>query len=248
MKHVSAKCRIASRLAALLMFITVSVSNAGAQQLWLNAEARAPITKALRASVELEHRSRDGFGATSRWSAAAALSYKVAPWLRASASYKFIYGREAAHTTRKGNFIPAYWEKAHRFQLGLTGSLRLGKFGLSLREAYQMTHTPGFSVEKWGANGFRKDDEVIAASTRHLLRSRLQAEYKHCKKALLTPFASIEVYNDFSDGFSLRKMRYTIGTDIRINKRNSLSAFYRFVDRRNSDNTNVIGVGYSFKL
>ena len=83
---------------------------------------------------------------------------------------------------------------------------------------------------------------------RQILRSRIQAEYKHKKKCLVTPFASVELYSDLADGFASSKVRYTAGADFRIDKHNSLSAFYRFVDRIHSRNTNVIGIGYCYKL
>lgn len=234
-----------------ICFVAALLLTAGtlhAQELWLSAEGRANITKALRANIEMEHRSRDGFGATSRWSAAAGLSYKCLPWLRAGISYKFIYNRDGAKYTRKGNYIPAYWQSGHRLQVSATGSLTLGKFDLSLREAYQFTHFPGQSVDKFGSDGYQKDDEVIESENRQILRSRIQAEYKHKKKCLVTPFASVELYSDLADGFASSKVRYTAGADFRIDKHNSLSAFYRFVDRIHSRNTNVIGIGYCYKL
>lgn len=222
--------------------------SANAQELWLSAQGRANITKALRADIEMEHRSRDGFDATSRWSAEAALSYKCLPWLRAGVSYKFLYNRDGGKSTKKGNYIPAYWQTGHRVQVTATGSWTVGKFELSVREAYQFTRFPGQSVDKFSASGIQKDDEIIDAESRHILRSRGQVEYKHKKKSLLTPFVSFEIYNDLSGGFASTKKRYTAGTDIRIDKHNSLSVFYRFIDRTSGRNTNAIGVGYSFKL
>ncbi|MBO4994653.1 MAG: DUF2490 domain-containing protein [Muribaculaceae bacterium] len=221
---------------------------AAAQELWLSAEGRTNITNKLRANIEMEHRSRDGFDATSRWSASAGLSYKCLPWLRTGVSYKFLYNRDGGKTTKKGNYIPYYWQQGHRAQINVTGSMNLGKFEVSLREAYQYTNFPGQSVEKLDEDGYPKDDEVIETENRHLMRSRLQLEYKHSKKRILTPYASVELYNNLSDGFASTKVRYTTGTEIGIDKHNSISVFYRFVDRVHSRNTNVIGVSYQYKL
>lgn len=237
-----------ARILLAFIAITVSAMTVSAQQLWLSAEGRMNITKRLRASVELEHRSREGFDATSRWSASAGVSYKVMPWLRAAASYKFIYDRDGNKTTKKGNHIPAYWQQGHRFQVSATGSLDVWKLSLSLREAYQFTHFPGQSVAKFDSDGQQKNDEIIETENKQFLRSRLQAEFKIRKKCRFTPFASVEIYNDLVRRFDTTKIRYTAGTDIRINKHNSLTAFYRFIDRMNSRNTKVIGIGYTFKL
>ncbi len=233
---------------ASAMLLMASVPGLKAQELWMSAEGRVNITKDLRADIEVEHRSKDQFEATSRWDASIGASYKCLPWLRVSASYKFLYDRDGNKTTRKGNFIPAYWQSGHRLQVSATGSLNLGKFGFSLREAYQFTHFTEQYVSKFSSSGAVKDDEFIEAENRNLLRSRLQAEYKYKKKALVTPYASIELYNDFDDGFSVRKIRYTAGADFRIDSHNSISVFYRFIDRSHSDNTNAIGISYQFKL
>lgn len=236
------------RILLITVLSVVSSVSAVAQELWLDAEAKLGITKRLKADIEVEHRSLDKFSATSRWSISAGLSYKLTSWLSASASYKFLRDYDDGKITKKGNIVDSYWQNANRFQIGLTGSKKFGKFELSLREAYQFTHFNSTYVPKYDSFGNPKDDEFIDGKSRNLLRSRVEAEYKHKKKCLVTPFASIEIYNDLSDGFSLRKVRYTAGADFRINKHNSISAYYRFIDRSQSSNSNVIGVSYKFKL
>lgn len=238
----------ATRKLLIAALSLLCAASAGAQELWLNAEAKYSITKKLKADIEIEHRSLDHFKATSRWSGSVALSYKLLPWLSASASYKFLRDYDEGKVTKKGNIVDTYWQYANRAQVALAGSLKLGKFELSLREAYQYTHFNSTYANKYDSFGNAKDDEYIEGKSRNLLRSRIEAEYKHKKKCLVTPFASIELYNDFSDSFSVRKVRYTAGADFRINKHNSISVFYRFVDRTNSSNSNVIGVSYQFKF
>lgn len=176
-----------SRIFLVFLIALFAGISANAQELWLSAQGRANITKALRADVEVEHRSRDGFDATSRWSAEAALSYKCLPWLRAGVSYKFLYNRDGGKSTKKGNYIPAYWQTGHRVQVMATGAWKVGKFELSVREAYQFTRFPGQTVEKFSAAGFQKDDEIIEAESRHILRSRGQVEYKHKRRVSLLP-------------------------------------------------------------
>lgn len=46
------------------------------------------------------------------------------------------------------------------------------------------------------------------------------------------------------------KKRVAVGSDYKLNKRHSLSAFYRYVNTADEDGSNghVIGVGYKFKL
>lgn len=82
-----------------------------------------------------------------------------------------------------------------------------------------------------------------------MLRSRLEAEY-NIRKSRFTPFASYELYNSLSSGFSRDKSRWTVGTDYKFNKRHSLSLFYRYIDTQDDDDpsTHIIGIGYKFKL
>lgn len=238
------------KIAECLFVILAALSSiaASSQELWLSAEGRYSLTKRLRIDVEAEHRSSDGFAATSRWSAGVGVGYKTLSWLKTDISYKFIDDRNGGETTRKGNFIPAYWQPRHRLQASLTGSFKVGKVELSLREAYQFTHRKSQYVAKFDSDGDPKDDEHITSKNRQLLRSRLEGEFHLKKKARFTPYASIELYNDVAYGFGFEKVRYTLGTDFRINKRNSLNIFYRFIDRHGEDNTNVVGLGYAFKL
>lgn len=236
------------RILLIIVFSLVCSASVTAQELWLDAEAKFNLTKKLKADIEVEHRSREHFAATSRWSGCVGLSYKLMSWLSASASYKFFRDYDDGKITKKGNIVNPYWQYANRLQVSLTGSLKVKKFELSLREAYQFTHFNSTYTKKYDGFGNPKDDEFIDGEDRNVIRSRFQAEYKHKKKCLVTPFASIEIYNNPDNSFSIRKIRYTAGADFRINKHNSLSAYYRFIDRTHSSNSNVIGVSYQFKL
>ncbi len=226
-----------------------AASTLQAQQLWLSAGAQAGITRDLKATVELEHRSDDNFAATSRWDIDAGLSYRLAPWLRAGADYIFIYDREGNKTTKKGNYIPHYWEQAHRLQAKLTASHKLGAVELSLRETYQFTHSVGQTVPKFDDEGRPKKDEVIPSEDSQVLRSRLEAEYTISKKCRFEPFASVEVHNDLVSRFNLRQTRYTAGSKYKINRHNSISAFYRYIDRSDDKaGGHIFGLNYEFKL
>ena len=81
------------------------------------------------------------------------------------------------------------------------------------------------------------------------MRSRLQLEYDK-KHALLTPYASIELYNSWA----VEKIRYTVGTDLNLSKQHVLNVFYRYQNMKNVDdgdydpNMHYIGVGYKFKF
>ena len=81
------------------------------------------------------------------------------------------------------------------------------------------------------------------------LRSRFEISYDR-KRALLTPFTSIELYNSWS----IEKIRYNIGTDLRLSKQHNLSIYYRYQDMRQVDDEDYepdmhyLGVSYKFKF
>lgn len=237
-------------MAAAAVAVASTLGTASAQQLWLSAGAQKSLSKKLKASVELEHRSDDNFAATSRWSADAGLSYRITPWLKAGADYVYLLDREGNRTTKKGNYIPHYWEQGHRAQAKLTASYKIGPVELSLRETYQFTHTVGQTVNKFDQKGRPKDPEVIPSENDQVLRSRIQAEYTISKKCPLTPYASYEIYNDLVSRFNVDKQRYTVGAEYRLSRSHSVSAYYRYSDRPGTEGDvgSIIGAGYEFKF
>ena len=70
------------------------------------------------------------------------------------------------------------------------------------------------------------------------------------RMALLTPYASVELYNSWA----VEKIRYTIGTDINVTKSHAFNVFYRFQNMKNVEENeydpdmHYIGVGYKFKF
>ena len=89
----------------------------------------------------------------------------------------------------------------------------------------------------------------MEAKHKHVLRSRLEVEY-NIAKSKFTPYVSCELYNSLSDRFAVEKTRWTIGSSYKINKKNSVSLYYRYIANGDEDEEggHVIGVGYKFKL
>ena len=233
-------------LAALCI---VGASAPKAQSLWTSAEMKFGLAKNLSGYVEGEFRTLNKLDGVERWAATTGADYKMCRWLKMSASYTYMYRYHESSTTKKGNIVSGYWQPRHRAAFSLTGSYSFDRFTFSLRERYQYTYCTEQSAEKWdGDDGSKKADEVIEASHKHVLRSRLKAEY-NIRKSRFTPFATCELYNSFS-GFTLEKTRWTVGTEYKINKRHSVSAYYRYIDKSDDDDRDghVIGIGYSFKL
>jgi hypothetical protein len=235
------------KFTAAIVLAACSIVHASAQELWTDASIDCNITKKIKADFEVECRTTDALSDVARWSASAGLSYKLCKYLKAAAAYTFIYQHNGNEYDDDDTFIPYYWQPRQRLQASLTGSYKIGRLSLSLREAYQYTYhrervtVASYDVlaDEWTFN------KVTHAKHKAYIRSKLEAEY-NIRKCRFTPFASCELYNDISD-FNTSKVRYTIGTDYKINAKNSAHIFYRFIDGKNN-NSNVIGVGYTFKL
>jgi hypothetical protein len=232
---------------AALMLATCGITTASAQELWTSAAVGCNITKKLKADVEVDCRTTNALSNISRWSASAGLSYKICHYLKAGAAYTFIYQHNGNEYDDDDVYTPYYWQPRQRVTASLTGSYKIGRLSLSLREAFQYTYhrervtTASFDVlaNEWAL------DKTVHAKHKGYLRSKLEAEY-NIRKCRFTPFVSCEIYNNISD-FNTSKVRYTIGTEYKINSRNGVSLFYRYIDG-NNNNTNVVGVGYTFKL
>ncbi len=218
--------------------------------IWTSAEVEKRLFKGFDVFLEGEFRTRDGFGEVERWAATAGASYRITSYLKADASYTFIRSHPEERTTAKGNYIPSYWQSRHRISVSLTGTLKWNRLKFSLRERYQFTHRMSQYVAKYDSDRTTsKDDEEISSKSKNVLRSRLQVAWD-IKKSAFEPYASCELYNDMSDGWSLVKTRWTAGTEYKINKKHVLDFFYRYQNKADDDEANghAIGIGYKYKF
>lgn len=200
------------------------------------------------------------------------------PFLKADVGYTFMSMNYLGETTIKyeaedeGNPIPkhmnvddAYWAARHRFTASLTGSVKWGRFKFSLRERYQFTHRMRSycdreryyyfeSLKKWDyeLSDFEQPELLTdekKSKSDHKLRSRLAVSYD-IKKCPFEPFAEVEVYNELDNAFSYDKIRYTVGTEYKINKVHKLKLYYRYQDYADIDEVSghVLGIGYAFEF
>ena len=167
---------------------------------------------------------------------------------------------------RHKNVDSPYWYTRHRVTASLTGSVKWGRFKFSLRERYQFTHRMrsycdreryyyfGKPLYKWDyeLEDFGQPETLVdekKAKSDHKLRSRLSVSYD-IKQCPFEPFAEVEVYNELDNAFAYDKIRYTVGTDYKINKEHKLTLYYRYQDYADVDEVSghVLGVGYAFEF
>ena len=196
----------------------------------LSADITKRIIPGLNLSLEEDFRLRDNLSEVDRFSTTLELSYKPWKFLKLGGAYNLInYNHET-----KG------WEVRHRYYFFATGSYRINRFTVSLRERFQSTYRVGVKETSKRAN------------PKLYLRSRLEVEYdiRNCK---FEPFASVELYNTLNDpqGNKMNKLKYTAGSKYKLNKRNSLQLYYRYFNFKDDDEGNgkhMIGLGYSYKF
>ena len=247
-------------LATAMATATFAQSEGG---LLLGAEAEKKVNKQLSVGLTADFRTRNDFKTIDRWSVGLMADYKLTKWLKADAGYKLLdcNFREKVenYTSQAGNakmkWRPSYWGLRHRFHLSLTASHKFANnIKLSWRERWQYTYRPEATPDRYKLKLSDQtmtldDDYVRDAKSKHQLRTRFQVSYDK-KKALLTPFANVEFYNTLG----IEKIRYTVGTEVRLAKQHGLELFYRFQDMKHvsegeyDPDMHYVGMTYKLEL
>lgn len=251
---------VASILCSLSITPVMAQTESG---LLLSAGAEKKVDKKLSVGIEADYRTRNDFKTADRWSVGLGADYKLAKWLKADAGYTLLNTnfreKVAGYTSAKGNdkvkWRPSYWGTRHRLHASLTANRKVwGDLRLSLRERWQYTYRPSKAVERWKLDPADltkelDDDYVRSGKGKNQLRSRLQLSWDK-KRARFTPFASAEFYHSWA----IEKVRYSVGTDVRLSKQHELSVYYRFQDMHNIDeddydpDMHYLGIGYQLKF
>ncbi len=228
-----------NKLTTALFLFHFTLLTASAQcegGLLLGTEAEKKLNKQLSVSLEAELRTRNDFKTMDRWAVGLGAQYKLTNWLKADAGYKLLKTnfREDIDLKSSGaynHWRPSYWGIKHRFYASLAGSYKFSNnIKLELRERWQYTYRPEKTVERWDFDDETWENKVRAGKAKNQLRSRFEVSYDR-KRALFTPFASVELYNSWG----IEKIRYNIGTNLRLSKQHNLSIYYRFQDMKQVD-------------
>lgn len=242
---------------ALAPVSTYAQSEAG---LLLSVGAEKKLGKKLSLEIEADFRTRNDFKTIDRWSGGVSADYKFTKWLKGDAGYELLYdnnrerityNNDASGTvTGYNNWRPSYWGIRHRFSVSLTADRKVwGNLRLSLRERWQYTYRPEKETERWDFDNSKWETKLRGGRGKSKLRSRLQVEYDR-KGSVFKPYANAELYN----AWNVEKVRYTLGTDIKLSKQHSFNVFYRFQKMHNVDiddyepDMHYIGIGYQFKF
>ncbi len=248
--------RMYKTLLAVLVFmmsLPLMAQSEGGLLMELGAEKK--LSRKWSVGIEADLRTRNNFKTMDRWSVGFGAEYKLIKHIKLSAGYTLLSNnfRESISYNTSGsynNWRPSYWGIRHRLNASISGTYKFSNnIRVSLRERWQYTYRPEKTVTRWDFDNEQWEDKLRTGKGKNQLRSRLQVEYDK-KYALLTPYISAEMYN----AWKIEKIRYTIGTDIKLAPQHTLGVFYRFQNMYNVEDDDYdpdmhyIGVGYKFKF
>lgn len=200
------------------------------------------ISKGFHLETEAELRSGDNFSDIDRFQAGASLSYKLAPWLKASAGYVLLVNSKSSGD----------WVLRHRAYADLTGTFNAGDWRFALRERFLVTH---------------RDDGNFYQTAPNLmqLKTRLKISYRGFRG--VTPYGILEArtvlndpacsatwngksYSDYSfKGYTdtyFNRYRGGLGLEWKLDKKHSLD-FYGLLDYCYDKNLDVNAKGTKLK-
>ncbi len=149
----------------------------------------------------------------------AKLAYKPLKFLAVGANYRFIGNIKKDKST----------EYLHRFAFSTTFSKDFGRFKPAIRIMYS----------DYADDDESKDDKFMR------YKGKIEYDIAKCK---LTPFIGVEAFQQMSDS-KLYKMRYSVGADYKLFKKNYLGVSYKLdyyqLEYRNK---HIFSLGYKLKL
>lgn len=179
---------------------------------WTKVGIKAPIAEKLSATVDLELRTQDMVTKINTTRAHFILGYSFNKYFKVAAAYSPILSGSSV------------WK--HRYTIDATGSVKISKVSLSLRERWQQTFTDG------------------VADTR--LRSQLQA--KLSTNSIFKPYISVEPHLSLINKSGMPECRFTAGTDMAFDKHNSLQMFLVFTHQPKKNDHLNLGVTYYYSF
>lgn len=224
----------------------------------VSATVEKKLNKKASIGFETEFRSRNNLRTADRVSLGVNGEYKLHKWLKLDAGYQFLVDNneekitynvddDGEETISYNNWRPSYWGTRHRVFASVTGSYKIGRVSLSLRERWRYTYRPEHTTTRYDFDNEYWEDTQVKSKSSHVLRSRLKLNWD-IPKCKIDPWISAELFNDWS----LEKIRYSVGADYSLRKKHTFTVFYRYQDMRgaedNEHNIHDIGLSYKFKF
>lgn len=241
--------RLVRRLVALILIAQCSLISAYAGDdfgIWGEMRAEKGLGTRWGIGAEMEYRSRDNLTSSDRWGFGIDASYKLTPWLKATAGYVLLRDHNYKEYTDQSMYAD-YWGTRHRFNMTLTSSITWNQFTFSLRERWQYTYRPEKTAQRYYTDtGDDAGEKTYSGKGKNVWRNRIQVKMKLSNT--FRPYVNAESYV----ATSLEKMRYNVGTEIVLDKHNSFDVKYIYQHRCGTgdgeSDRHVIGIGYTYQF
>lgn len=233
----------------------------------LGISAEKKIAKGVDFNADLGFRTQDNSKEVERWSAGLGFDFKLCGTkkfnLKLSTGWEYIWQNKLADKEMKFdsagdekgfNETRQYWQNRHRTSLGIGASFKPNKrWNFSLKETMQYNHYNAVDSVSFKYR-LNDDDEYYLKSVsgkdardRFVLRSKAEVQYD-VRKSMFAPFASV----DYGCGinYTANKWKVSVGTDLKLDKQNKVTVYYRFQTEDDDDEANghIIGIGYNYKF
>ena len=197
----------------IILWVTAICSSGNAQtsdaELWTRVGISKKITKKISLHFEEQVRLNDNISSVKNFFSELGVVYRLNKYLRFSGNYRYKSIRRADGTFRTAN----------RFHGDIRFRYKAKPIIVFYRARMQVEH------------GIRNKGPRTEYYDRNKLTLKLDLDKK------FSPYLSSEIYLNVNDG-TFDKVRYTIGVDLDLKKRNEISIFYRIQREFNVRNPN----------
>lgn len=223
------------KLAALLLFLGISVSSIGQERDYMMAWAKVGVSGDVIKKVDwsLEVSTRFDNQGVATFFPQAGLEYKLKKWFKPSVEYRFIADRN-----KYGNY-----KSSHRVNVNANFKKEIIKrLDIGLRVRYQ------YAFQQFYVTNYSYDADFDQA-----FRFKPEISYD-IKGSMFKPELSTELFYNPAlgkGGRQFSKVRFAVGTKIDLDGPHGLSVKYQF-DKKFRDyeagTRHVVAVSYEFKL
>jgi Protein of unknown function (DUF2490) len=213
----------------IIIFITINLNTLKAQEndaeLWTSFSVEKEIVKNFAIEIEAAYRLENNMQVFSKAFIESSLSYRFNDFFKISTEYRF---------EKKNNFNDDYVGNRNRFKADIQSRYKFSKIHLYWTISYQNKFFDNYSYIE---------------NNQHI-RNEFQLKYKlksfkpFIKYEFFTPLDYVSVFQYSSDAH-----RFSIGSDYKINKRNSFKLFFIYhLNKNETYNSNRFISGLSYKI
>ena len=197
-------------------------------QFMLSVGLNKQLTKSLNISFMQQYLLGENYTELTSAVCQLGLEYQLVKGIKISAAYRLTNSRNIAN----------FYEQRQRFYADMSLSRKIGRFNVSLREAFQQQY-----------RGWALDDNPFRINT--YLRSRLQVRYS--ANWYLTPYLSFEAHTQLfrPDRIPLARLTARAGVSYRFDVHNSLDAAFFYqknINRVNARTNYISALSYNFSF